>query len=265
MNKSELWKLILVVFIISWIGVIPSLLIAYEISLPNALKRLDLLMTFGPLIGALIFIYRAKGKQGIKDLFSRLLYFKTTGFVVAIALGVPILSTLIGSTLGLQLSATPWPAAYTPQNILLDALRITCMYLLLNTEEIVWRGIVFDELLKKYSFFNSCLILGPIWFLFHLPLFLYPGGHIAGYGIGIFTFIVFAQTIILGWIYINSNKSLLYVHLSHQLINGVGEAFPIFPVFISGNLLPMSIFTVFLVLVAFFLLWRQRKVSTRVK
>jgi hypothetical protein len=45
-----------VVFCISWIGVLPSLLIAYGFEISPSFKKFEILMTLGPLIGALFFI-----------------------------------------------------------------------------------------------------------------------------------------------------------------------------------------------------------------
>lgn len=121
------------------------------------------------------------------------------------------------------------------------------MYLIINTAELVWRGFVFDRLLEKYNYVKACLILIPIWWLFHIPLFLYPDGHQAGYGLIKFTCIVIALTFILGWIYIKTSKSLFYVHIHHQLFNGFGQAFPIF---INGDKMPVWTFCVLLLLTA---------------
>jgi membrane protease YdiL (CAAX protease family) len=127
---------------------------------------------------------------------------------------------------------------------------IFLMYLIINTADLVWRGFVFDRLLEKYNYVKACLILIPIWWLFHIPLFLYPDGHQAGYGLIKFTCIVIALTFILGWIYIKTSKSLFYVHIHHQLFNGFGQAFPIFPVFINGDKMPVWTFCVLLLLTA---------------
>ena len=85
---------------------------------------------------------------------------------------------------------------------------------------------------------------------------MYLGGHQTGYGLGVFTVFVIAQTITLGWIYVKSRRSLFYIHIHHQLINGFGQAFPIFPVFIAGNLLPVWSLAVLLLILAIALLLR---------
>ncbi len=250
MKSLNLLWLIATVFIISWLGVIPGLLIAYGVEIPTALTYLEILMTLGPILGALTFIYAAHGRQGLKDLFRRLLIFRASPLLIMVAIAAPILVSFLAAFVGLRFSDTAWPAGFTALTILTNGLMIFAVYLIVNTEEIVWRGVVFDRFLQKHGFIKSCLILMPIWWLFHIPLFLYPEGHQAGYGILEFTFIVIAQTFILGWIYVSSNRSLFYVHIHHQLINGFGQAFPIFPVFIGGDLLPVRTLCLLLIVLA---------------
>lgn len=249
--------MIVTVFVISWIGVIPGLLIAHGVDIPPALKLLDLLMILGPLLGAVIFIYRAQGTAGWKNFFRRLLWFRAGAWVIAVACAAPIVMAWLGAWLGHRMSGGTWPASFELSTVLLNGLMIFAAYLVLNTEELAWRGVVFDQLYDRFGFGKACLIVGPIWWLFHLPLFLYPGGHQAGYGLLPFTFIVIAQTIILGWVYIAGNRSLAYPHIHHQLNNGFGQAFPIFPVFIGGNMLPMWMF-IGLMLVLAGVLWLNR-------
>ncbi len=248
MKSINLKGLLITVFAISWIGVLPQLLFAYEIKIPKFLGSLDILMTLGPILGAIIFILKAQGKTGLKSFFSRLFRIKASLFVILFAIFFPIIMSLFSSFLGLKFSNTNWPEAFTLGNIMSNGLIIFLMYLVINTEELVWRGIVFDRFLEKYEFVKSCLLLIPIWWLFHMPLFLLPDGHQAGYGLIEFTCIVIAQTFILGWIYLKTNKSLFYVHIHHQLINGFGQAFPIFPVFIMGNKYPIWVLCILLLI-----------------
>lgn len=253
MKSINLTQLVITVFVISWVGVIPSLLIAYEIPFPPYLKSLDILMTLGPLLGAIIFIYRSGGKRDLKSFFSRLFLAKTNLKVIAVAIFAPIIISALASIIGFQLSDSAWPESFSPSAIATNSLAFFVMYLIINTEELAWRGVVFDRLFDKYGYLKSCLIIIPIWWLFHIPLFLFPGGHQAGYGLIEFTFIVIAQSFILGWLYVRSRRSLLYVHLHHQLINGVGQAFPIFPVLIGGNMIPMWVFCGMIMLMALLL------------
>ncbi|ALM08201.1 hypothetical protein SB49_10595 [Sediminicola sp. YIK13] len=259
MKNINLKGLLITVFTISWIGVLPQLLKAYGIKIPKFLESVDLLMTLGPMLGAILFIYKAQGKTGLKSFFSRLFQIKASLFIVLFAIFFPIILSLFSSLIGLKLSNTDWPEAFTLGNITSNGLIIFSMYLVINTEELVWRGIVFDRFLEKYEFVKSCLLLIPIWWLFHIPLFLFPDGHQAGYGLVEFTCIVIAQTFILGWIYIKTRKSLFYVHVHHQLLNGFGQAFPIFPVFILGNKYPIWVFCALLLVTTGIIIFTNRK------
>jgi len=250
MKVGNLTSLILIVFAISWLGVAPSLLKAYGINTPAIIKHLDILMTLGPILGATIFIYYHEGIFGLKKLFRRLLYCKSNALVISVTLISPILFSFIASFVGLKLSNSEWPSSFDIFSIASNGLMIFAVYLIINTEEIVWRGIVFDKLFDRFGFVKSCLIIAPIWWLFHIPLFMYPEGHPAGYGLSEFSFMVIGQTFILGWIYIKSARSLLYVHIHHQLINGFGQAFPIFPIFIGGNLIPLWILCMLMLILA---------------
>ena len=241
MKKIKLLPLITTIFFVSWLGVLPSLLIAHGMKLPAFLKNFHILMTLGTLLVSVIFVWIVQGRVGLKALFSRLLRIKASPLVFFVVIGLPIIIWLSGTWLGLTFSNTAWPQRYTFDHILMQGVINFVVYLVVNTEEIAWRGVVFDQLLQNNSYIRACLILAPIWWLFHIPLFMYPGGHPAGYGLVEFTLVVLSQTFILGWIYIKTNRSVLYVHLNHQLNNGFAEALPVFPVFIGGNLLPFRV------------------------
>jgi membrane protease YdiL (CAAX protease family) len=249
-KRINLPAMVLTVFAISWIGVLPSLLIAHGVEIPVALKSLDVLMVLGPLLGAMIFIFRAQGVAGWKAFFKRLLYFRASLLVVLVACVAPVVIAWLGAVVGHKLSNTPWPESFELSSVLVGGVTVFAAYLLLNTEELAWRGVVFDRLYDRFGFGTACLVIALVWWLFHMPLFVYPGGHPAGYGLLPFTVIVIAQTVILGWIYISGNRSLAYPHIHHQLNNGFGQAFPIFPVFVSGNQMPLWVFVGLMLLLA---------------
>jgi len=133
MKNINLTKLIITVFAISWLGVLPSLLIAYNIQIPKAFKFLEVLMTLGPILGTVIFIYSTNGKQGLKNLFKRLFFFKAKTFVILIAIVSPVLISYLASTIGFSLSNTNWPESFDSTYILSNGLMIFAMYLIVNT------------------------------------------------------------------------------------------------------------------------------------
>ncbi|NBB77595.1 MAG: serine hydrolase, partial [Bacteroidetes bacterium] len=95
-------------------------------------------------------------------------------------------------------------------------------------EELGWRGYAQDRLQKQYSPAKASLILGLIWSIWHLPASFIPGTYQAGLGIGTHEFwlhfigIVFLS-IVISWIYINTNRSILVMVIFHATINVSGQ------------------------------------------
>lgn len=261
MQQVKTTSLILTAFILAWLGFIPDILSSYDYELPVYVSLLKLLMVVSPIGTALFFTYKAGGRAAVKVLLRRFAYIKAPLGIVFVSLILPFIILILASLLGLLWAGEPWPDAYNAVDVLQNIGLFTVMYLVLNTEEILWRGVVFQQWCEQYGFLNANLRLAPIWWLFHMPYFVASGGHQAGYGLMEFTMLVVPSTFILGWIYHRSNGSLFHVHLFHQLLNGVGQALPLFPVFIGGILNPVWVLDIQLTLVAGIILvawWRNR-------
>ena len=86
-------------------------------------------------------------------------------------------------------------------------------------EEIGWRGYVLPRLQSKMSALSAALIIGPIWALWHLPLWLTgePGRTPTLYA-G-FVVSVIALSVVLTWVYNSTGGSLLFVVLLHATYN----------------------------------------------
>jgi membrane protease YdiL (CAAX protease family) len=108
-------------------------------------------------------------------------------------------------------------------------------HLLLNTEEIAWRGYALPRLLARYSRWRASLSLGLILGLFHIPLFLIKGGHPAGYPFPIFLVMIIALTVIFTWLAQHTSGSVLLAHLLHQSFNAWAESIPFGSCWLSGG------------------------------
>jgi len=86
-------------------------------------------------------------------------------------------------------------------------------------EEIGWRGYALPRLQAGRSALSASLILGPIWALWHLPLWLTgaPGRTTTLYAA--FVVSVIALSVILTWVYNSTGGSLLMVVLLHATFN----------------------------------------------
>mgnify|MGYP000657538145 CR=1 FL=1 len=118
-------------------------------------------------------------------------------------------------------------------------------------EEMAWRGIALNELIKK-GYLKAQLIVALLWALWHFPLFFIEGSYQAGLGLftiefWMFFINIFFISLITGWIYLKSNKSILLAIIFHYIINLSGEMFYITT---TGEIL-VTIFTCLLGIVLF--------------
>ena len=96
--------------------------------------------------------------------------------------------------------------------------------MLANGEEIGWRGYVLPRLQTKFNALTSSLILGFVWGFWHLPKYLSDWDVVA-----FFWFMVHILTIslLLTWLYNNTQGSLLLVTIFHAASNTAGVLLPI--------------------------------------
>lgn len=91
-------------------------------------------------------------------------------------------------------------------------------------EELGWRGYALDRLQERFSAFWSSVILGVIWWAWHLPLLAVQGSFLnttsldpvflAGY---LGTVLIYA--VLFTWVYNNNNRSVLAIVLFHFSVN----------------------------------------------
>jgi uncharacterized protein len=86
-------------------------------------------------------------------------------------------------------------------------------------EELGWMGFAFPGMIKFRSAFNSSILLGLIWSVWHLPVINFLGAaspHGSDWFIYFLSFatVMTAMRVIIAWVYVNSN-SLLLCQLLH--------------------------------------------------
>jgi membrane protease YdiL (CAAX protease family) len=95
-------------------------------------------------------------------------------------------------------------------------------------EELGWRGYALDGLQSKMDPVISSLILGSIWAIWHIPLFLMRGTYQYELGLGssefwIFLFAAVVISVFFTWIYNNNQGSILSASLFHFSVNLTGN------------------------------------------
>ncbi len=99
-------------------------------------------------------------------------------------------------------------------------------------EELGWRGFALPRLQSTHSAFRASLVVGVIWGLWHLPLYLVPGNPISEVSAGVLLFGIVADSVLLTWLFNSTRGSLLLAPVFHasiavtELALGSEEAFP---------------------------------------
>jgi membrane protease YdiL (CAAX protease family) len=253
-----------ITFAVSWLGAIPMILDSWRPGqLPPGIGWLQLLLFFGTALAALFVVWWNEGKAGVKILLQRGLIWRIGWRWYVVVLLGPAL--LFWSALRLSVWFGGPTVALQPPSALLPTFGISLLaYLLLNTEEIAWRGYALPVLLQRYTPWHASLILGILLGAFHLPLFLLKGGHPAGYPLPWFLVMILALTVIFTWLLLRTKGSLLLAHLFHQTFNSWAETIPFFPR-MTGSLLPMMVTIGLLLMFALLIGWswfRQNKRSS---
>lgn len=93
-------------------------------------------------------------------------------------------------------------------------------------EEFGWRGYLFPQLMQRFGFLSSALLVGLIWGLWHLPLFFmgfYPliWGSIA-ISFGLIVWQMLCSSIYISWLYAESGYRILIPCLLHTSNNTFG-------------------------------------------
>ena len=208
----------LVTFMISWglafVVASPELLVGKAISRTDGILMFPA-MEIGPIVTGLVLTRLVDGKEGMRDLVSRMRKWKVGSWYLSalippsiIILTLLILSSFVSSV-------------YTPNFFVYG---IGFGVLAGYVEEIGWTGYAIKKLFGKHSTFTSAIMLGALWGLWHAPVvdFLgaaYPHGEYWLPFYLSFIAIVMAIRVLIVWIYANT-KSVLSAQVMHASFTG---------------------------------------------
>jgi len=179
------------------------------------------MLPWGPLVGALLVVGLAYGRAGLVRLFRATFRWRVNPIWYVIALVGPV---LLWGLPALAVTLT----GYAPDVALLSDFVLWPVTLVLFgvvqgplTEEPGWRGLALPLMLRRLSPLVSSLIIGAIWFAWHLPLVI---GDTSGQRpvVPYATFIV-AQSVMLTAIYLGTRGSVLLVIIFHAAVNATAS------------------------------------------
>lgn len=154
------------------------------------------------------------GWPAVKDLLVRLIRWRVQPVWYVVALGVTgVLSLLAMGGYLLMGGANQVGVLLSGQDLLPSLLFQTFFFLI--TEETAWRGFALPRLQASYSALNASLLLGALWGVWHLPLFLIPDSFQATLPLAGFLLATLAMSIITTWVFNHTHGSVLLVAILH--------------------------------------------------
>lgn len=207
-------------YIVAWGGI---LLVAEQRGFdPRTIELNDGVLMFfamilGPSLGSLALTAFLNGKEGLRELFSRMGKWRVGLKWYAFILIIPITSLSIFLILSALVSKVYTPNMNIGFGIVIGALAGFF-------EETGWTGFALPRLQSKFSVFVSGLILGLLWAIWHIMADFW--GNFANFGMYWFpTFIIYwilpltAYRILMAYVYKNTN-SILLAQFMHMFYTG---------------------------------------------
>jgi membrane protease YdiL (CAAX protease family) len=187
-----------------------------------------------PGVAGIVFVYLVYDERGRADFWNRVVDPRRVGLrwlvvILLVPLGIGVLAGVVDLLLGG--TGPAWGEgvtefALTPLAILPALFYATLPPIL---EELGWRGYALDRLQLKWSALSAGTILGVVWALWHLPLFFIGGTHqhdsvgFATTGFWLFMAGIVALSVVITWIYNNTERSILGAIVLHGWVNFTAE------------------------------------------
>ncbi len=213
-----------VAYLFSWAIEIPLALKAQGLLSANIPFSIHYLAAFGPFVAAIFLTRKEYGREGLRELFGRILKWRVEPLWWIVALS-PLLLFLSAVVVLGTVSGTWFDLGALGRVDFLPDLGIASMILWLATfgmgEEVGWRGYFLPRLQTNRSALSATAILWLVWAAWHIPSFFYLQtvsgiGSLVGFLIG-----MFSGALVLTWLYNSGRGSVLLVAVWHGLFDYV--------------------------------------------
>ena len=217
---------------------------------------------FVPSLLGIFLTWKKEGVSGLRLLCRRIIQFKlcwrwygyTLLIVIAGTAGQLAINKLLGNTFTGHLFWAQLGSSL--QLLILGPL----------SEEIGWRGYALGRLQTRWNALTSSLIVGLVWALWHLPLFMMVGTSQHESGVPFIGFLIkmMSISVLFTWLYNNTKQSLwsaillhwLYTYAAQVLSSGVSRL----PLYNWLEYLPYVIMAAIVVLI-----WKPKTLSRQQK
>lgn len=172
---------------------------------------------FGPIVAAALVTW-ASG-DSVRDWLRSIVDWRARPRWYLAALGVPVaMGVVVGVALGVGAETIDWDLLRRS----VAAFPITLAFAAVaggGQEEPGWRGFALPRLQERYDAFSASLIVGVVWALWHLPLFVFESGTYSGQPYYLYVATVVGWSVLFTWLYNGSGGVVPVAILFHAAIN----------------------------------------------
>lgn len=189
---------------------------------------------WAPTVSALLVTAHTEGRRGMADLRGRLTRWRVGWHWYAVALLLPFALAALATAAHVALGGDPPPGPameplFAPLIVLLVSLPIHLVLGGALAEELGWRGYALPRLQRRLGPTGAGLVLGVIWWLWHLPTFVIPGSGQSHLPLGSHLLLILAWSLLFAWLVNGTRGSVLLAVLFHAAMNAtVSTALPLF-------------------------------------
>ncbi|MGV9375688.1 CPBP family intramembrane glutamic endopeptidase [Nonomuraea sp. NPDC003707] len=215
--------------LMSWLAWTPYILSAnglgiWDFSFPSLLGTTQFTGVLpgaylGPIFGAFIVTAVADGREGVRRWIGRMTKWRVNWvWYVVTSLGVPAAIIVAGVAVSdedIHLPPVAVLAAYVP-GLLLQMVTTGL------AEEPGWRDFALPRLQRRFGPLGGTLVLGPLWGVWHLPLFLSEWGgwpDVTWLRVGEFIAFACVFSVVVTWVFNRTGQSLPLIMLLHVSVN----------------------------------------------
>ena len=95
-----------------------------------------------------------------------------------------------------------------------------------GNEELGWRGYALPNLQRNYGALTASIVVGVVWAVWHLPLYVLPGGLYAGRPFSLFAPFVVLFSVVMTWFYNSTGGSVPAAMVLHAGLNSANALIP---------------------------------------
>jgi uncharacterized protein len=182
----------------------------------------------GPTLASFTVTAMTGGAAEVRQLLRRYVLWRVgLRWYLLVLVGLPLIQLALSSvflgTAPLSAFIRQWPLYFTTflPNVLIIGVAAQIW------EEGGWSGFAVPRLQQRFGAWRACLILGPLWALFHLPLFFVPGQIFQSkvdaitmiVQMGLLIIFAVLTRILMTWVFNNTKGSILIAILLHAALD----------------------------------------------